>query len=142
MQDEKYSQLYERLVEQVTQQHTHNQQRIRKGLWCLPGVTVLFLLLVMLTDGSRNIYLLLWIAAVFALAAYLISVEYSDYEMQKKLSDVTQLEQELGGLMNGSTERTRRLLSFSGLQRNAASKESVTEEGNENATDNAKEVKE
>lgn len=142
MQDEKYSQLYERLVEQVTQQHKHNQQRIRKGLWCLPGVTVLFLLLVMLTDGSRNIYLLLWIAAVFALAAYLISVEYADYEMQKNLSDVTQLEQELGGLMNGSAERTRRFLNFSGLQRNAAGEEPAAEDDNENAADNAKEVKE
>lgn len=107
MQDEKYSQLYERLMEQVTQQHKVNQQRIRKGLWSLPCVTVAFLLLVMLTDGSRNIYLLLWIASVFALAAYLISVEYADYEMQKKLSDVTQLEQELGGLMGGSMERRR-----------------------------------
>ena len=107
MQDEKYSQLYERLMEQVTQQHKANQQRIRKGLLSLPCVTVAFLLLVMLTDGSRNIYLLLWIAAVFALAAYLISVEYADYEMQKKLSDVTQLEQELGGLIGGNTERRR-----------------------------------
>ena len=123
MQDEKYGQLYERLVEQVTQQHKHNQQRIRKGLWCLPGVTVLFLLLVMLTDGSRNIYLLLWIAAVFALAAYLISVEYADYEMQKKLSDVTQLEQELGSLMGRNTDRVRRRLGFASKQQEAAGSE-------------------
>lgn len=108
MQDEKYSQLYERLIEQVTQQHKINQRRIRKGLWSFPCVTAAFLLLVMLTDGSRNIYLLLWIAAVFALAAYLIAVEYADYEMQKKLADVTQLEQELGGLMGGGEGLLRR----------------------------------
>ncbi len=107
MQDEKYSQLYERLMEQVMQQHKMNQQRIRKGLLGLPCVTVLFLLLVMLTDGSRNIYLLLWIATVFALAAYLIAVEYLDYEMQKKLTEVTQLEQELGGLIDGNLEEHR-----------------------------------
>lgn len=107
MQDEKYSQLYERLMEQVMQQHKMNQQRIRKGLLGLPCVTVLFLLLVMLTDGSRNIYLLLWIATVFALAAYLIAVEYSDYEMQKKLTEVTQLEQELGGLIDSNLEERR-----------------------------------
>lgn len=107
MQDEKYSQLYERLMEKVTQQHKINQQRIRKGLWGLPCVTVLFLVMVMLTDGSRNIYLLLWIATVFALAAYLIAVEYSDYEMQNKLADVTQLEQELGGLMDSNLEEHR-----------------------------------
>lgn len=122
MQDEKYSQLYERLMEQVTQQHKVNQQRIRKGLWSLPCVTVAFLLLVMLTDGSRNIYLLLWIATVFALAAYLIAVEYADYEMQKKLSDVTQLEQELGGLMGSSAERRR----ANAAQQNEADDSEVT----------------
>lgn len=123
MHDEKYSQLYERLMEQVTQQHKRNQQRIRKGLWSLPCVTVLFLLLVMLTDGSRNIYLLLWIASVFALAAYLISVEYADYEMQKKLADVTQLEQELGGLMDGIGERRR----ANAAQQNTADSEDSAE---------------
>lgn len=127
MQDEKYSQLYERLMEQVKQQHTANQQRIRKGLWSLPCVTVLFLLLVMLTDGSRTIILLLWIAAVFALAAYLISVEYADYEMQKKLAEVTQLEQELGGLMDINTERLRRRLGFSAQQHDAIAEESTAE---------------
>lgn len=107
MQDEKYSQLYERLMEQVAQQHRNNQQRVRKGLWGLPCVTVLFLLLVMLTDGSKNIYLLLWITTMFALAAYLISVEYADYELQQKLTEVTQLEQELDGLLESNAEEHR-----------------------------------
>lgn len=128
MQDEKYSQLYERLMEQVTQQHKANQRRIHKGLWSLPCVTVLFLLLVMLTDGSKTIYLLLWIAAVFALAAYLISVEYSDYEMQKKLADVTQLEQELGGLLDSNLEGLRRRLGLSAQKDNAADEKASTED--------------
>lgn len=132
MQDEKYSQLYERLVDQVTQQHKANQQRIRKGMWAFPCLTAAFLLLVMLTDGSRNIYLLLWIASVFALAAYLIAVEYADYEMQKKLADVTQLEQELGSVMGG--EGLLRRLGIAAQQRRA--------DANPSAAENAAEVKE
>lgn len=37
---------------------------------------------------------------MFAVAAYLIAVEYADYELQKKLENITQMEQEsLGALL-------------------------------------------
>lgn len=34
---------------------------------------------------------MLWILSMFAVAAYLIAVEYMDYELQKKLRDIAQL---------------------------------------------------
>ena len=43
---------------------------------------------------------MLWILSMFAVAAYLIAVEYADYELQKKLENITQMEQEsLGALL-------------------------------------------
>lgn len=43
---------------------------------------------------------MLWILSMFAVAAYLIAVEYADYELQKKLENITQMEQEsLGTLL-------------------------------------------
>ena len=44
---------------------------------------------------------MLWILSMFAVAAYLIAVEYMDYELQKKLRDIAQLkDHDFGTLMN------------------------------------------
>ena len=51
------------------------------------------MLLMFLAEGNKVFTLILWILSMFALAAYLIGVEYMDYELQKKLRDITQEEQ-------------------------------------------------
>ncbi len=55
-------------------------------------------MLLFLSDGSRVIFLLLWIVSMFGIAAYLIAVEYVDYEMQNKVKKITQKEVELDQL--------------------------------------------
>ena len=62
-------------------------------------VPLAFLVLLFLSDGSRVIFLLLWIVSMFGIAAYLIAVEYVDYEMQNKVKKITQKEVELDQLM-------------------------------------------
>ena len=44
------------------------------------------------------IFLLLWIMSMFGIAAYLIAVEYIDYEMQNKVKKITKKEVELDQL--------------------------------------------
>ena len=95
--EEKYHQLYDRLLEEVAALHKANQQRIRTGMRALVIVTVGLLLLMFLAEGNRVFTLILWILSMFALSAYLIGVEYMDYELQKKLRDITQEEQETLG---------------------------------------------
>ncbi len=90
MDEKKYSQLYQALLQEVLQFHSGNQRRIRKGMLSL---------LLFLSDGSRVIFLLLWIVSMFGIAAYLIAVEYVDYEMQNKVKKITQKEVELDQLM-------------------------------------------
>ena len=84
MDEKKYSQLYQALLQEVLQFHNGNQRRIRKGM--------LSLLLVPL------VFLLLWIVSMFGIAAYLIAVEYIDYEMQNKVKRITKKEVELDQL--------------------------------------------
>ena len=91
--EEKYHQLYDRLLEEVAALHKSNQHRIRVGMRALVIVTVGLLLLMFLAEGNRVFTLILWILSMFALSAYLIGVEYMDYELQKKLQDITQEEQ-------------------------------------------------
>ena len=90
MDEKKYSQLYQALLQEVLQFHSGNQRRIRKGMLSLLLVPLAFLVLLFLSDGSRVIFLLLWIVSMFGIAAYLIAVEYVDYEMQNKVKKITQ----------------------------------------------------
>lgn len=96
MPDSRYHQMFDRLVSEVTAIHQANQQRIHKGLWGMVIVLVLYLTLLFVTQGSKIIILLLWIMTMFALAAYLIAVEYLNHELKKKLEHITQMELDLG----------------------------------------------
>ena len=98
MDEMKYSQLYQALLQEVLQFHSGNQRRIRKGMLSLLLVPLAFLVLLFLSDGSRVIFLLLWIVSMFGIAAYLIAVEYIDYEMQNKVKQITKKEVELDQL--------------------------------------------
>jgi len=82
-----YQKLYDRLLEEVGALHRANQHRIRSGLRALLAVTVGLMLLMFLADGNKVFTLMLWILSMFAVAAYLIAVEYMDYELQKKLRE-------------------------------------------------------
>lgn len=90
-----YQKLYDRLLEEVGALHRANQRRIRSGLRALLAVTVGLMLLMFLADGNKVFTLMLWILSMFAVAAYLIAVEYMDYELQKKLRDIAQLQEDV-----------------------------------------------
>lgn len=98
MDEKKYSQFYQALLQEVLQFHNGNQRRIRKGMLSLLLVPLVFLVLLFLSEGSRVIFLLLWIVSMFGIAAYLIAVEYIDYEMQNKVKKITKKEVELDQL--------------------------------------------
>ena len=90
-----YQKLYDRLLEEVGALHRANQHRIHSGLRALLAVTVGLMLLMFLADGNKVFTLMLWILSMFAVAAYLIAVEYMDYELQKKLRDIAQLQEDV-----------------------------------------------
>lgn len=89
---ERTDRLYHELLRDVVKFHKENQRRIHKGLISLAAVPMVFLVLVFLTDSSKVIFLLLWIVSLFGISAYLIAVEYIDYEMQNKLRELALFE--------------------------------------------------
>ena len=98
--EKEYHELYERLLAEVAALHQSNRRRIRNGMRMLVAVTLGLMLLMFLAEGNKVFTLMLWIASMFGVAAYLIAVEYADYELQKKLEYITQMEQEsLGALL-------------------------------------------
>lgn len=44
-----------------------------------------------ISHGSKVIFLLLWIVSMFGVAAYLIGVEYMDYQMQHKVGHIANM---------------------------------------------------
>ncbi len=96
MSEHSYHQLYDRLVGEVKALYYANQVRIHKGLWTLIISTVLFLTIMFITNGSKVIFLLMWIATMFAVAAYLIAVEYLNFELKRKVEEITRREQDFG----------------------------------------------
>ena len=93
--NKKYHQLYDRLLEEVKLLHERIKVGIRQGLKMLIIVPLLFMVVMFLTQGSKGIFLVLWIVSTFVIAAFLIALEYVDHGIQKRLEEITGMENEL-----------------------------------------------
>ena len=92
---DKYHQLYDRLLDEVKRLHELIKVGIRQGLKMLLIVPLLFMVVMFLTRGSKGIFLVLWIVSTFVIAAFLIALEYVDHGIQKRLEEITGMENEL-----------------------------------------------
>lgn len=69
--------------------HAQNLKRIHIGLLCVLIIPMIFLALMFITDSNKVIWLILWIVSLFAISAYLIVVEYGDYNLQHRINSIT-----------------------------------------------------
>lgn len=76
--------MYEELNAMQASMHEQNQRRIRTGIRAMFLVPLIFLFLMFISGSSKLIFLVLWIASLFLIATYLLTVEYLDFTMQKK----------------------------------------------------------
>ncbi len=86
--ESKYEKLYNDLVDGLEQMHQRNVKRTSDALKSLLIIPTIFLILLFLTKTSKTIFLVLWIASMFVIAAVLIIVEYQDYLLRKMFSVV------------------------------------------------------
>ena len=88
--DKRLREMYDKLVGYEKTIHEQNQRRIKIGLRCIYFIPLFFLVLLMIVpDSSKIIFLVLWIVSLFAIAVYLIGVEYVDYKLQEKLNEIS-----------------------------------------------------
>ena len=87
----KYEQLYNNLLGILNTMHADNVRKTKVALKSLLIVPTIFLIMLFLTSAdNKSIYLILWIASMFFIAAILIIIEYQDYKLQmlfKKFTD-------------------------------------------------------
>ncbi|MBR3125240.1 MAG: hypothetical protein IKF42_07535 [Mogibacterium sp.] len=108
-QDLRYEELYNRLLERGTALHESNKKRIRIGLLFLIVFTVLMILIRLITDSDRVVFMILWVVGMFAASIYLISVEYIDDSIRKTLEEVSERETDFGYLLP-DTEQVREIV--------------------------------
>lgn len=88
--DKRLREMYDKLVGYEKTIHEQNQKRIKIGLRCIYIIPLFFLVLLMIVpDSSKLIFLVLWIVSLFAIAVYLIGVEYVDYKLQEKMNEIS-----------------------------------------------------
>lgn len=88
--DKRLREMYDKLVGYEKIIHEQNQRRIKIGLRCIYIIPLFFLVLLMIVpDSSKIIFLVLWIVSLFAIAVYLIGVEYVDYKLQEKMNEIS-----------------------------------------------------
>ena len=88
--DKRLREMYDKLVGYEKTIHEQNQKRIKIGLRCIYIIPLFFLVLLMIVpDSSKINFLVLWIVSLFAIAVYLIGVEYVDYKLQEKMNEIS-----------------------------------------------------
>lgn len=85
MSNDKYRKAYNMVIEYEKEAHRKNQKRIAVGLKLIIIIPLIFLALLFFTGSSKVIFLILWIVSLFILAAYLITVEYMDYNLMERM---------------------------------------------------------
>ena len=70
-----YEKLYNDLVAGLEKMHRRNVKRTSSALKSLLIIPTFFLIMLFMTQGSKTIFLVLWIASMFVIAGILISIE-------------------------------------------------------------------
>ncbi len=97
--ENRYEGLYSQLRERGEQLHESNKRRIRRGLIALVVLPFVLGFILWMTESDKIVFLIIWIIIMFALSAYLISIEYLDNSIENTLREVTDTEAEFDGLL-------------------------------------------
>ncbi len=98
--------LYGKLLMYAEQRHQDNKRRIRHGLISLFVIPFVLLIIMLLTDSSRIVFLLIWIFCMFIVAAFLIFIAYFDNQLQATLNELSRCELgEFDSLINVNVKR-------------------------------------
>lgn len=99
------------LLMYAEQVHQGNKRRIRHGLVSLIVIPIVLMVVLLLTESSRIVFLLIWIACMFVVAAFLLYVAYSDWMLQTTINELSRDELgELDSLITVKQPRSLKLL--------------------------------
>ena len=83
----RYEEQYKKLRAYSEDEHRNNQRKIKVGIWVNIFLPLLFLILSFINTDSKIVFLIFWIISLFAIAFYLMTVEYQDYSLQERMRE-------------------------------------------------------
>ena len=96
---QKQNDRYESLDKYMREFHEKNRKRVRTSGIVLILLPVILGLIRWFTDSDKSLFLFIWVLCMFALSAYLVSVEYMDHTVQKRMKEITGLDEDPGSLL-------------------------------------------
>ena len=82
-----YKKAFEQYKDYQQELHEKNQKKIQVGLKVNILLPLIFLGLSFFVQGSKLVFLILWIVSLFGIASYLVYVEFTDYNLQEQLKE-------------------------------------------------------
>ena len=87
--EQKQDNRYNNLSSYAKELHENNKKRIK-----ISGIVLLLLPVVLglirwMTDSDKTVFLMIWVLCMFVLSVYLVSVEYLDHVLQKRINGMS-----------------------------------------------------
>ena len=76
--NDRYEQLYQKMVSQAATLHKRNKQRIKVSIILMMLLPFILAGIRWMTDSDKMVFLVIWVICMFALAAYMIGIAYLD----------------------------------------------------------------
>lgn len=99
--EQKQDNRYNNLSSYAKELHENNKKRIK-----ISGIVLLLLPVVLglirwMTDSDKTVFLMIWVLCMFVLSVYLVSVEYLDHVLQKRINGMSNSEEHYDSLLDG-----------------------------------------
>ena len=99
--EQKQDNRYNNLSSYAKELHENNKKRIKISGIVLILLPVILGLIRWMTDSDKTVFLMIWVLCMFILSVYLVSIEYLDHVLQKRINGMTGPEEQYDSLVNG-----------------------------------------
>ena len=99
--DQKQDNRYNNLSSYAKELHENNKKRIKISGFVLILLPIILGLIRWMTDSDKTVFLMIWVLCMFVLSVYLVSVEYLDHVLQKRIKGMSNSEEDYDSLLNG-----------------------------------------
>lgn len=84
--DDRYKQLYQKMVQQAAALHKRNSKRIKVSIILMILLPFILAAIRWMTDSNKTVFLVIWVICMFALAAYMIGIAYLDERVSDQMT--------------------------------------------------------
>lgn len=88
---DKYEKVYQNIIKYEESKHEQNIHKIKVSLKLYIIIPLVFLILSFFKTDAKLVFLVLWVASLFILSVYMIYIEYSDHNLQKRMKEYREI---------------------------------------------------